>query len=130
MSVDSIADFLTIIRNGVMVAKPSVIVPYSVLKYEIARILKEEGFIRDFAVMEEHGKKSLKVHLKYVDGESVIHEIKRVSKPSRRVYKNIANLDRVIGGLGIAILSTSRGVITDKQARARHVGGELICEIW
>lgn len=130
MSVDTVADFLTIIRNGLMVSKASVVVPYSNLKLGIASILKSEGFIRDFAVEETDGKKSMRIYLKYVNGESVIHELKMVSKQGRRVYKRIEKLDYVIGGLGIGILSTNRGIITDKQARALNVGGELICEVW
>ena len=130
MSVDTVADFLTIIRNGLMVSKTSVVMPCSNLKLGIAAILKDEGFIRDFAVEEEDGKKNMRIYLKYINGESVIHELKMVSKQGRRVYKRIEKLGYVIGGLGIGILSTNRGIITDKQARALNVGGELICEVW
>ncbi|MCB9493354.1 MAG: 30S ribosomal protein S8 [Epsilonproteobacteria bacterium] len=130
MSVDSIGDFLTIIRNGISVAKRSVVIPFSSLKHEIARVLKDEGYITDFQVVQEEQKKNLLVRLKYVDGESVIHEIKRVSTPGRRRYECVAEIEQVIGGLGISILTTSKGVITDRQAKKLNVGGEVICHIW
>lgn len=131
MSVDSIADFLTIIRNGLMITRRDVKAPYSNVKADIARILKSEGFINDYEIIDEgKGKKFLQIYLKYVDNESVIHEITRISKPGRRVYRNIAKIEPVIGGLGVGILSTNRGLMTDKQARAEKVGGELICEVW
>lgn len=131
MSVDSIGDFLTIIRNGVMASKGYVVAPYSRLKQEIAHILKDEGFIKD-AVIEDLGKnkKHLKLLLKYVGGESVIHEIARVSTPGRRAYKSHALLEPVIGNLGVSILTTSQGVMTNKQARQRGVGGEVLCTVW
>lgn len=131
MSIDTIGDFLTVIRNGTMVAKKEVKVPYSKIKHEIAKILKEEGFIKDFLVQEiETNIKSLKIFLKYVNHESVIHEITRVSKPSLRVYESISNIKPVIGGLGISILSTNKGVITNKKAKSLSTGGELICTVW
>ncbi len=130
MSIDTIGNFLTIIRNGVMVALPDVKAPYSNLKYQIASILKDEGYIWDFSIEGEGAHKSLKIVLKYVDGESTIHEITRVSKPGRRVYKGASSLDPVIGGLGIAIITTPRGVITNKKARQLCVGGEVICTVW
>src|SRR5438552_14821690 len=103
MSVDSIGNFLTIIRNGLMSSKSFVIAPYSVMNTNIGTILKDEGFIRDSAIVEEEaGKKFLKITLKYVNGESVIHEIRRVSTPGRRHYAGAANLKPVIGGLGIS----------------------------
>lgn len=130
MSIDTVGNFLTIIRNGIMASLPDVKAPYSNLKYQIASILKEEGFIWDFSIDGDGPQKSLKVVLKYVDGESAIHEITRVSKPSRRVYKGVSSLDPVIGGLGIAVLTTPRGVITNKQAKKLSVGGEVICTVW
>lgn len=130
MSIDTIGNFLTIIRNGVMVALPDVKAPYSNLKYQIASILKDEGYIWDFSIEGEGAHKSLKIVLKYVDGESTIHEITRVSKPGRRVYRGASSLDPVIGGLGIAIITTPRGVITNKKARQLCVGGEVICTVW
>lgn len=130
MSVDSIGDFLTIIRNALMIKKRMVTTPSSGLKMNIAQVLKAEGYIKDFNVSEQDGKQSLTVHLKYVKGEPVIHEITRVSKPSRRHYESSKNLERVVGGLGISIVSTSAGVMTDAQARKQSVGGEVICRIW
>jgi small subunit ribosomal protein S8 len=133
MSVDSIADFLTIIRNGVMVSKPSVTAPYSRMRDSIAQILKNEGFIRDFAVVATEGsdvKKKISITLKYVDGESVIHEIKRVSKSGRRFYAGSKDIKPIVGKLGISILTTSHGVIANKQAKKLNVGGEVICTVW
>lgn len=130
MSVDIIGNFLTIIRNGVLASKTIVRAPYSVMKYQVAQILKDEGFIRDVVVEEDEGKKNIKVSLKYVQGESVIHDITRISKPSRRMYKGFANIDPVIGGLGISILSTNQGIMTDKKAKQLSVGGEVVCTVW
>lgn len=131
MSIDSIGNFLTIIRNGLLVSKPFVVAPHTKMFDAISTILKEEGFIRDFSVVtDETGKKSLKVFLKYVDGESVIHEIDRISKPSRRFYSGANDVAPVIGGLGISILTTSKGVVTQKKAKALGVGGEVICRVW
>jgi small subunit ribosomal protein S8 len=130
MSIDTIGDFLTIIRNGVMVRRRTVTVPHSTLKNDIAKVLKDEGFIKDFKKVEEDNKASLTIFLKYVDGEPVIHEIKRISKPSRRYYERLNNLTPVIGGLGISILTTSSGVMTDQQAQKLSVGGEVICHVW
>jgi small subunit ribosomal protein S8 len=128
--MDVIGDFLTIIRNGIAVSRLSVTVPYSKLKNSIVDILKNEGFIKDFAIETEGTKKSLRIFLKYVDGESVIHEISRVSKPGRRMYRGFNDLRPVVGGLGVSILTTSHGVLTNKQAKARSVGGEVICTVW
>ena len=132
MSIDSIADFLTIIRNGVMVSKSFVTAPYSKMRQSIAQILKDEGFITDFVTLnaDSDAKKTLKVVLKYVDGEAVIHEIQRVSKPGRRVYANNQEIKPVIGQLGISILTTSRGVIASQKAEKLSVGGEVICTVW
>lgn len=130
MSVDSIGNFLTIIRNGITLGKRYVTAPYSRMRFDIGRILKEEGFIKDIQVDGEGVSKIVKVFLKYVDGESVIHEITRESKPSRRYYGKAKSLRPVKGNLGIAILSTNKGVMTDKQAREKIVGGEVICSVW
>ena len=130
MAKDVIADFLTSIRNGVFRSKSSVVTSYSKLRYEIAQILKQEGFVSDVVLEDKEGVQDIKVVLKYVQGESAIHEIVRVSKPSRRIYTPIDRMKPVIGGLGVSILTTSKGVMTDKVARQQRVGGELICTIW
>jgi small subunit ribosomal protein S8 len=130
MSIDVIGDFLTIIRNGLMSSKSFVIAPHSGLKLEVANILKEEGFIKDATLVEEDSRKYIKVFLKYVNGESVIHEIKRISRPGRRDYKTATDIKPVIGGLGLSILTTSKGVISHKQAKELGIGGEVICTVW
>jgi small subunit ribosomal protein S8 len=132
MSIDTIGNFLTIIRNGFMLGKSSVTAPYSGFAFEIAKVLKQEGFIKDVHVINQDvvSKKSIKVMLKYFQGESVIHEITRKSKPGRRYYAKGKNLKPVVGNFGISILTTNIGIITDKQARALSVGGEVICTVW
>lgn len=130
MSVDAIGDFLTIVRNGLMASKRSVETPYSKIKLEIVKILKEEGFIKDFAVTEEDSKKKIQLSLKYVAGESVIHELTRISRPGRRTYRKSDQLQYIIGKLGISILTTNKGIMTDKRAKALSVGGEIICSVW
>ncbi len=137
MSTDTIGDFLTIIRNGIARAKPSVLTPYSRMKEAIVEVLKAEGFIRDYGVVDHDPvKKSLKIYLKYAGGESVIHELTRVSTPGCRRYAQIRTrrghhrIRPVIGGLGASILTTSRGVMTHKKAREVGVGGEVICTVW
>lgn len=131
MSVDTIGNFLTAIRNAVSRSRRSICVPYSRMKHQIAEILKREGFIRDVIVQQrDSGKTELCLSLKYVDGESVIHEITRASRPGRRLYEGVSQMEHVVGGLGIAILTTSQGVITDKEARQRVVGGEVLCTVW
>lgn len=131
MSKDMIGDFLTVIRNGIMASKPSVHVPYSKLKHQIADLLKEEGFVRDAVVEGDSvATRRIKVMLKYVDGESVIHEIDRKSTPGLRKYTGSRTIKPVIGGLGISVLTTSKGIMTNKKAKALGVGGELICTVW
>ncbi len=132
MSIDVIGNFLTIIRNGLMNSSPFVVVPFSNMRHEITQILKDEGFIKNFAILNENEltTKSIKIFLKYVDGESAIHEITRVSTPGRRVYSAIKNVKPVIGGLGLSILTTNRGVITHKKAKELGLGGEVLCTIW
>jgi small subunit ribosomal protein S8 len=129
--MDSIANFLTIIRNGALASKPFVLAPYSGQKAAIAAILLKEGFIKSAQeVPGEDGHPALKVVLKYVNGESVIHEIDRQSKSSRRVYTGVDAIRPVIGGLGISILSTNKGIISHKQAKKLRVGGEVMCTVW
>lgn len=132
MSVDTIGNFLAIMRNGIAVSKGRVSAPYSRLNYRIAEILQQEGFIRSVTVVEQadHVGKILQVDLKYVDGESVIHDVRRVSTPGCRIYRSVNNIKPVIGGLGISILTTSKGIMTDKQAKQISVGGEIICTVW
>ena len=131
MSIDVIGDFLTIIRNGLMVSKPFVQAPYSKMRFAVAQILKEEGFVHDVITIEEdNNKKKLKVFLKYVSGESVIHRLDRKSKPGRRYYVGVDRIDPIIGGLGISILSTNKGVMSHKQAKKDRVGGEVLCTVW
>ena len=130
VSIDVIGDFLTIIRNGVRTAKPQVVAPHSVMRQQIANLLKEKGFIREYAVAEQGAQKELKLVLKYVDGESVIHEITRVSTPGLRTYAGSKGIKPVIGGLGVTILSTSKGVMTDKEAKELKVGGEVLCYVY
>jgi small subunit ribosomal protein S8 len=132
MSIDSIGNFLTILRNGIMVSKLVVAARHSKMNVEISKILQQEGFINGYEILEADGHKTIKVSLRYVDNESVIHALERVSKPSRRVYTTSKNIKPVVGGLGISILSTNRGVMTSKQAREESVnlGGEIICKVW
>ncbi|MHB8655382.1 MAG: 30S ribosomal protein S8 [Terriglobia bacterium] len=129
-STDPIADMLTRIRNGLHARHQRADMPASKLKIEVARILKEEGYIANFKVAEEGKKRVLKVFLRYdADGESVITNIDRVSKPGRRVYIGATEIPKVLGGLGINILTTPRGVMTGKSARKSRVGGELLCTV-
>lgn len=127
---DPIADMLTRIRNANSAKHESVKIPYSNMKLGIANILKNEGYIKDFEIKEDGSKKDVIVALKYVDGENVIKGLKRISKPGRRVYSGVEDLPKVLGGLGIAIVSTPKGVITDKECRKHSVGGEVLCYVW
>lgn len=130
MTTDPIADLLTRIRNGIQARHPRVEMPASKLKTEIARILKEEGYISNFKVAEEGKKKVLKVFLRYgPNGKSVISTLERVSKPGRRIYVPARSIPKVLGGLGIGILTTPRGVMTGKNARKAGVGGEVLCNV-
>ena len=124
---DPIADMLIRIRNAQMVGHVDVSMPASKLKASIAKVLKDEGYIEDFALREHGAKKELAIGLKYYAGRPVIERIERVSKPGLRVYKGRDDIPKVMNGLGVAILSTSRGVMTDRKARADGVGGELLC---
>ncbi|HHQ47819.1 MAG TPA: 30S ribosomal protein S8 [Acidobacteria bacterium] len=128
---DPIADMLTRLRNATMVRHDRTDVPASKMKLEIAKILKQEGYIRTFKLLEEGTQGVLRIYLKYSpDGEPVIHGIQRVSKPGLRIYRGVQELPKVRNGLGVAVVSTSRGVVTDEQARRLGVGGEILCEIW
>lgn len=124
---DPIADMLTRIRNAQMVGHAEVAMPASGLKASIAKVLKDEGYIEDFALREKGSRKELRIGLKYYAGRPVIERIERVSKPGLRVYRGRDDIPTVMNGLGVAIISTSRGVMTDRKARADGVGGEVIC---
>ncbi len=126
---DPIADMLTRIRNAQQVNKNSVSMPSSKVKIAIANVLKEEGYIESFGVKEEGGKAELNIALKYYVGRPVIERLERVSRPGLRIYKGRDELPSVMNGLGVAIVSTSRGVMTDRKARATGVGGEVICYV-
>jgi small subunit ribosomal protein S8 len=126
---DPIADMLTRIRNAQAVEKASVAMPSSKVKVAIAKVLKDEGYIEDFAIRGEAGKPELELQLKYYAGRPVIEHIERVSKPGLRIYKGAEELPRVMNGLGVAIVSTSSGVMTDRHARAKGVGGEVLCVV-
>ena len=129
---DPIADMLTRIRNANMAEKQSVRIPHSKIKADIARLLKEEGFVKDYKLNEtEKNKSFLSINLKYTsDREPVIQGLKRISKPSCRKYVNAEEVPRVLGGIGIALLSTSSGVMTDSEARKKNIGGEILCFVW
>ncbi len=128
---DPIADMLARIRNALLAKHKTVEVPASKLKLEIARILKEEGYIEDYEFVAEGPQGKINLKLKYDENRRpVIAGLKRVSKPGRRIYAGAKKLPRVMGGLGIAIISTSRGIMTDHEARRQRVGGEILCEIW
>jgi small subunit ribosomal protein S8 len=126
---DPIADMLTRIRNAQGVQKTTVEMPSSKLKVAIANVLKDEGYIEDFAVTTEGGKSELKIGLKYYTGRPVIERIERVSRPGLRIYKGKDEIPQVMNGLGVAIVSTPQGVMTDRKARATGVGGEVICYV-
>lgn len=131
MMTDPIADMLTRIRNANNARHKSVDIPASNIKKEIARILLEEGYIKNLDVIEDDKQGMLKIELKYADsGQRVITGVKRISKPGLRVYVKCDDVPKVLGGLGTAIISTSKGIITDKEARKEGVGGEVICYIW
>ena len=128
---DPIADMLTRVRNANAVMHEKVDIPLSKMKERIAEILKEQGYISNFKIVTDEGnKKSIRVYLKYAGKERVIKGLKRISKPGRRVYSSVEDMPRVLSGLGIAIVSTSKGVITDKVARAEKVGGEVLAFVW
>jgi small subunit ribosomal protein S8 len=128
---DPIADFLTRIRNALMAKHETTDIPASTLKWRLAEILKEEGYITDAQVLGDGHRKVIRIHLKYDAGDlSTLQSLKRISKPGRRVYVTADKLPRVLNGLGIAIVSTSRGVMSDRECRRRKIGGEVLCEVW
>src|SRR5438477_7406919 len=128
---DPVADMLARIRNAISARHQKVDIPASKLKLEIARILKEEGYIANFKATEEEGRKVLRIYLKYgMDNNAAISNVQRISRPGCRVYVGRNDIPRVLGGLGINILTTPKGVMTGRQARKQGVGGELLCEVW
>jgi small subunit ribosomal protein S8 len=127
---DPIADTLTRIRNAIMARHDSVLIPMSKVKVAICRILKDEGFVNDYEVVKGKPSRVIKLHLKYTDKQSVISGLERVSKPGLRVYVQHGEIPRVYGGLGIAIVSTSKGVMNGHQAWRQKAGGELLCYVW
>ena len=131
MSVtDPISDFLLRIRNASKAKKLRVEIPASQMKIGLADILKKESFIHDYSIIDDNKQNVIKIQLKYRDGTSAITGLKRISKPGLRIYKDASQLPRVLNGLGTAVISTSKGLLTDKQARSQSVGGEVICYIW
>lgn len=130
MQTDPIADFLTAIRNAVNARKTDVTVPSSKLKVAIAEILKREGYIGDFEVQPDDKQNRLRISLRYHGKENVFQVLERVSKPGRRIYVGKTEVDRVLGGLGVSVLSTPRGVLTDREARRQGVGGELLLRVY
>ena len=131
MMTDPIADMLTRIRNALAVRHDDVEVPHSNLKEQVARVLHDEGYIEDYSVAGEPPHKLLKVYLKYGPlGEDVVHRMERVSKPGRRIYRAVEDLGYVHNGLGIYVVSTNRGVLSDRECRREHVGGEVLCSVF
>ena len=130
-STDFVADFLTQVRNASRVGKEKMTARASKLTVRIAEILKEEGFIDNFKFFNEGNKRFVRIHLKYLRGrQPAIQGIQRVSKPGRRIYVGREEIQRVVGGLGISVVSTSKGVLVDREAKKARVGGELICKVW
>jgi small subunit ribosomal protein S8 len=127
---DPISDFLTRVRNASKAKKVSVDIPSSTMKKNLAEILKKQQFIHDYQLVEDNKQNTIKIFLKYSKGNPALNGLKRISKPGLRIYKNAAELPRVLNGLGIAVVSTSKGLLTDKEARREMVGGEIVCYIW
>ena len=127
---DPIADLLARIRNAYIAKHDRLDVPTSKLKVEVCRLLKDEGYLEDIEVVDGEPRGSLRIYLKYHEGEPVIRHLKRVSKPGRRVYHRSADLRPVLNGLGVGVISTSQGLMSDDEARRRRVGGEVLCEVW
>lgn len=130
MLTDPIADMLTRIRNAMRTKAEKVDIPASRMKVEIAKILKEEGFIKSYKIVKDRRQGILRIVLKYLGDEPVISGLKRVSRPGRRVYVGKKEIPQVLGGMGVAILTTSKGIMTDKTSRREGVGGEVICQVW
>lgn len=126
---DPIADMLTRVRNGLASAKLAVVMPGSKVKTAIAKVMKEEGYIKDYQSSEKEGRPVLEITLKYFEGRPVIQTLNRVSRPGLRRYKRADELPSIIGGLGVAIISTSKGIMTDREARASGIGGEVLCSL-
>ena len=127
---DPLGDMLTRIRNAQMRKRPSVATPASTLRARVLDVLQSEGYIRGYSEVELNGKAEFQIELKYYDGEPVIRDIERISKPGRRVYASVKNLPRVMNGLGVSILSTPKGVMSDHDARDQNVGGEVLCRVF
>jgi small subunit ribosomal protein S8 len=128
---DPLADMITRIRNAVMVNLRTVEMPLSTLKVGVAKVLKDEGFIEDYQILKETVQGTMRINLKYgANGEKVVTGLRRVSKPGKRIYVKSDKIPKVMSGLGIAVLSTSKGIITDRQARQLGVGGEVLCNVW
>lgn len=130
MMTDPIADMLTRIRNAITIRAEKVDIPASKLKLEIVKILKEEGFIKAYKILKDDKQGILRITLKYVDGNNVVSGLKRISKPGRRVYVNSKKIPRVMGGIGMAVLTTPKGVASDSTCRREGVGGEILCYVW
>lgn len=132
MSVsDPIADLLTRVRNAIMVHRASVMAPYSKLKNNVLDVLKREGYIKNFEVVEDGNKKNIIVYLKYADnGSPVISELHRISKPGCRIYSSVDDIKPVLNGIGVSIVTTAQGVLSDRECREKKVGGEVLCEVW
>jgi len=129
--MDPISDMLTQIRNALLVGQKTCLVRHSKIKEEVLKILKEGGYIHDYKAEEKNAKKSIKISLAYdKNNKPLIHSIKRISKPGRRIYNSSEKLPYVLSGMGMLVLSTSKGLMNDRRARAEKVGGEVICEIW
>ena len=128
--MDPISDMFTAIRNALTVKHPTVTIPFSNLKYEIVKILEKEGFIEKVEKKGKKAKRFVEITLKYTDNLPAISGLKRISKPGQRIYSNRRKIKRVKGGYGIAIISTSKGLMTNKEARKQKLGGEIICEVW
>lgn len=131
MMTDPVADMLTRIRNALQIERPFVDIPTSKLKVGIADVLQREGYIWDYEIIEQAPQSVLRVNLKYSPtGERVIQKISRVSKPGRRVYVDCSNLPEVLDGMGICVMTTNQGVLSNREAKQKHVGGEVLCEVW
>jgi small subunit ribosomal protein S8 len=130
MMTDPVSDMLTRIRNALRIRAEKIDIPASRMKVEIARILKEEGFIKTYKILKDKRQGILRVVPRYVESESVLSGLKRISKPGRRIYVGSKEIPKVMGGVGIAILTTSKGIMSDKSSRREGVGGEVICHVW
>ncbi|MGO9613427.1 MAG: 30S ribosomal protein S8 [Dissulfurispiraceae bacterium] len=130
MLTDPIADMLTRIRNAVLIRTEKVDIPASKMKVELAKILKEEGFIKSYKIIKDKKQGILRITLKYTENEPMITGLKRISKPGRRVYVGKGEVPKAMGGVGVAIVTTSKGILTDKECRRDGVGGEVICHVW